>query len=541
MKIQKNKKDTEKKAYELARHNWNSCIDQQKKKENQTFSSPQKISGFGVTRNKIIPVFRKSHGTWPKPITTLRGGASPSREKNKEDKNKMEENRAEEKTDEGDTTKNSGVSEPEKPHDHNTRKLPKKTHRESVYDYSGFYEMDTSKEDISSGEDSDGDKSFKIELKKIKIFDATTFKGAKPCKQRTTDKQNTKDDNQPPVQTSPPVTALISKLNLKKADMKQKKQQVDIQLASLVIHRWAKKNKRKLDHRLNLSHFKEVVELYGKHGECVVNTTAVTLKKTWEENTCSPDTKIHNECLFCDDAIWENADDSTLNELVLGGDFLEATHTDAIHQTQDEITRSDNLEGETIDIAGATKPSVDPSSLQSQGNVCSVESQQEIDDLNWSLDLDVSESLKKDKENQILKEKILLLEKELNNLRPKKEDEETLILNEKESEYEDRDKDEDKNKEREMREYCTICTANYKDHSKLVAHYKDKHPQIDNIPAPTFEHGCNYCGRLFKMRSTLTNHIKMTHKKVSVVSFFLLFFLCLLLKVDFQTCSIFSI
>ena len=519
MKIQKNKKDSEKKAYELARHNWNNCIDQQKKGENQTLSSPPKISGF-LSRNKTIPVFRRSHGTWPKPITSLRGGASPSRKKNKEDKNKMEENRSEEKTDEGNTTKNSGVSKPEKHHDHNTRNLPKKTHEESIYDYGALYLMDTSKEDISSADDSDGDKSFKVELKKKKNYDATTFQGAKPYKERTKDKQNAKDGNQPPVQTSPLVTALINKLNLKKADMKQKKQQVDVQMASIVIHRWARKNQRKLDHQLNLSHFIEVVKLYGKHGQCVVNTTAVTLKKTWEENTCFPDTKIHKECLFCDDAIWENADDSTLNDLVLGGDILEATHTDVIHQTQDNITRSDNLEGETIDIPVATKPSVDQSRLQNQASVCSVETQQEIDELSCSLDLDMSELIKKDKENQILKEKILLLQKELNNLRSQKDDEETLILNEKEPEYMDRDKDEDKNKEGEMRECCTICSASYKDHAKLVAHYKDKHPQIDNIPAPTFEHGCNYCGRMFKLRSTLTNHIKMTHKKVSVVSFF---------------------
>ena len=154
-------------------------------------------------------------------------------------------------------------------------------------------------------EDSFDDKTWSPERKKRKIYGGLSASDDED--EETPKKRRKLATVLPPGnnQLSPMIQSMLKQLAISKADITKKKQALNKLAASLVVHRWARRNEFPLLQEPLLSvHFREILLNYGRAGAGVVITTEVSLKKCWQLHYCTEDTKLHKECFLCDDETW---------------------------------------------------------------------------------------------------------------------------------------------------------------------------------------------------------------------------------------------
>ena len=108
---------------------------------------------------------------------------------------------------------------------------------------------------------------------------------------------------------SPEIQNMMEKMGVKTADPSKNKQKLDQLAASLAIHRWARKiGVDLLQRSLSRQDYESVLQNYGREGSKLILSSTATLKKCWESTYCSSNSKIHQKCQLCDEAMWENLD-----------------------------------------------------------------------------------------------------------------------------------------------------------------------------------------------------------------------------------------
>ena len=314
-------------------------------------------------------------------------------------------------------------------------------------------------------------------------------------------------------QLSPEIQRMMTKIKVSAADCTKQKQRLNTLAASLAIHRWARKTKFSLkDNQLSDANFNEVLASYGRQGGGLIITTSQSLRKCWLRDYCDQTSKLHIECVLCQENTWENykegeiADDEEV-ESVLASEHQEELFPetnenfvpDGDLSNTDNVEKQSNKEVQTEDIDGDKKrvETVDKQiQTESFSGEAWVSNSIDVAQIQQSLIEMAAKLQQKEAENVQLKEELIRANKS----------EDVLITPISVEEV----GEEEKHK-------CHICDSKYLNYVSLVRHYKAKHPDVSTSDIPEEEKQlkfeCSICKNKFVDKQILLYHQKNVHKK----------------------------
>ena len=301
-------------------------------------------------------------------------------------------------------------------------------------------------------------------------------------------------------QFSPEIQRMMTKLKVTAADCSKQKQRLDTLAASLAIHRWARKTNFSLqEHQLSEKHFNEVLALYGRQGSGLIITTSQSLKKCWMRDHCENTSKLHNECILCDEKTWDDYEE----EANAGADQIE---TDAVYEQLHESfqdTIPDNL------AKCADKE---------------IQTEDGDGDKNWMENKEIQTESFSGEAGALNSVDVAQIQQSLIEMAAKLQQKEAEIVRLK-GELEDLQKSEGvlikpilpEDVSEEAKQKCHLCAAQYLNYGNLTRHYKDRHPDVKKSDIPVEQKQANWecqiCGNKFMDKQMLVQHHRSVHAK----------------------------